>query len=201
MDFVHDRRRLAPRALAAIHLGSSMSSESRKRFLNVGGNSKNIGLPPQFDAFEHLMLDIDPQTSPDILCDARKLKTLDVGPFDAIYCAHNMEHYYRHDVREVLAGFLHVLRPGGFALHRRARPDGPDGPASLRSSWTSMTCSTPRRPGRSWWSTFSTATARRSNRAARISSRTRRASRRSRCRPRSCVPGFRSSTARANRCR
>jgi SAM-dependent methyltransferase len=87
-----------------------------KRVLNVGGHSKAIALPPAFAAFEHLMLDIDPATEPDVLCDARRLATLEIGQFDAIYCAHNLEHYYRHDVCTVLAGFLHVLRPGGFAL-------------------------------------------------------------------------------------
>lgn len=86
-----------------------------KKVLNVGGNSKAIPLPPQYFEFEHLLLDIDPKGSPDIVCDARKLTTLGAGQFDAVYCSHNLEHYYRHDVRRVLAGFLHVLKDGGFA--------------------------------------------------------------------------------------
>ncbi|MBR7746896.1 class I SAM-dependent methyltransferase [Undibacterium baiyunense] len=86
-----------------------------KRVLNVGGNSKAIPLPPQYAEFEHLLLDIDPRGSPDIVCDARKLSTLDAGQFDGVYCSHNLEHYYRHDVQKVLSGFLHVLKDGGFA--------------------------------------------------------------------------------------
>jgi len=86
-----------------------------KRVLNVGGNSKEIPLPPQYAEFEHLLLDIDPKGSPDIVCDARQLTTLESAQFDAIYCSHNLEHYYRHDVRAVLAGFMHVLKDGGFA--------------------------------------------------------------------------------------
>lgn len=86
-----------------------------KKVLNVGGNSKEISLPPQYEKFEHLLLDIDPKGSPDIVCDARKLTTLDAGQFDAVYCSHNLEHYYRHDVPAVLAGFRHVLKDGGFA--------------------------------------------------------------------------------------
>ena len=86
-----------------------------KRVLNVGGNNKGIALPAHFSGFEHLLLDIDPAVSPDVLCDARELATLAGGQFDAIYCSHNLEHYYRHDVPKVLAGFLHVLRDGGFA--------------------------------------------------------------------------------------
>ncbi len=88
---------------------------SLKKVLNVGGNSKAIPLPPQYVDFEHLLLDIDPKGKPDIVCDARQLATLEVGQFDAIYCSHNLEHYYRHDVQKVLAGFLHVLKDDGFA--------------------------------------------------------------------------------------
>lgn len=89
-----------------------------KKVLNVGGNSKAIPLPAQYADFEHLLLDIDPKGSPDIVCDARMLTTLEGSQFDAVYCSHNLEHYYRHDVPKVLAGFLHVLKDGGFAQIR-----------------------------------------------------------------------------------
>lgn len=89
-----------------------------KKVLNVGGNSKAIPLPPQYADFEHLLLDIDPRGSPDIVSDARELSNLEGNQFDAIYCSHNLEHYYRHDVPKVLAGFLHVLKDGGFAQIR-----------------------------------------------------------------------------------
>jgi len=87
---------------------------SQKKVLNVGGNNKSIALPSQYAGFEHLLLDIDPTGKPDICCDARKLTTLDAAQFDAIYCSHNLEHYYRHDVAAVLAGFRHVVKEGGF---------------------------------------------------------------------------------------
>lgn len=86
-----------------------------KKVLNVGGNDKSIALPAHYAGFEHLLLDIDKTVSPDILCDARELTVLEGGQFDAVYCSHNLEHYYRHDVPRVLAGFLHVLKDGGFA--------------------------------------------------------------------------------------
>lgn len=89
-----------------------------KKVLNVGGNTKEIPLPREYAGFEHLLLDIDPAVAPDILCDARELAALDAGQFDAVYCSHNLEHYYRHDVPRVLAGFLHVLKAGGFAQIR-----------------------------------------------------------------------------------
>lgn len=87
----------------------------RKKVLNVGGNSKAIPLPPQYAEFEHVLLDIDAKAAPDIVCDARQLATLGAGQFDAVYCSHNLEHYYHHDVPRVLAGFLHVLKDDGFA--------------------------------------------------------------------------------------
>ncbi|MFH1605656.1 MAG: methyltransferase domain-containing protein [Pseudomonadota bacterium] len=89
-----------------------------KRVLNVGGGGKSIGLPPHFCDWEQLLLDIDPRGGADLVCDARKLresKVVSAEAFDAVYCSHNLEHYYRHDVDKVLRGFLHVLKPAGFA--------------------------------------------------------------------------------------
>lgn len=84
-----------------------------KKVLNVGGNSKAIPLPPQYADFEHLLLDIDPKGQPDVLCDARELSNLPHNQFDMIYCSHNLEHYYSHDVKRVLKGFWDVLKNGG----------------------------------------------------------------------------------------
>lgn len=86
-----------------------------KKVLNVGGGSKDIPLPPQYAGYEHVLLDIDADGNPDIVCDARRLTTLEARQFDAIYCSHNLEHYYRHDVHRVLQGFLHLLKDDGFA--------------------------------------------------------------------------------------
>ncbi len=87
-----------------------------KRFLNVGGNRKDIPVPAYFDGWEHVLLDIDPTGSPDIVCDARELMTLEPAQFHAVYCSHNLEHYYHHEVPKVLQGFRHVLKPSGFAM-------------------------------------------------------------------------------------
>jgi SAM-dependent methyltransferase len=87
----------------------------KPRVLNVGGNSRAIALPAPYADFEQVLLDIDPAGQPDIVCDARRLDTLEPAAFDAVYCSHNLEHYHRHEVPRVLAGFLHVLKDGGFA--------------------------------------------------------------------------------------
>lgn len=86
-----------------------------KKVLNVGGNDKKIPIPVHYSGYEHVMLDIDPASNADIICDARLMnETLDGGTFDAIYCSHNLEHYYRHDLEKVLSGFKHVLKEDGF---------------------------------------------------------------------------------------
>jgi len=85
------------------------------KFLNVGGSSKTIPLPECFDGWQHDLLDIDPRGKPDILCDARELWRLPPRVYDAVYCAHNLEHYYRHDVYRVLKGISLVLKKSGFA--------------------------------------------------------------------------------------
>lgn len=83
--------------------------------LNVGGGSKQIAIPEYYSGWSHFLLDISPGPDVDVVLDARRLTTLNAGQFDAIYCSHNLEHYYRHDCAKVLAGFAHVLKPNGFA--------------------------------------------------------------------------------------
>jgi SAM-dependent methyltransferase len=89
-----------------------------KKVLNVGGNSKEIPLPPQYAGWEHVLLDIDPKGRPDVVCDARQLSTLPAATYDSVYCSHNLEHYHHHDAKRVLAGFAHVLKSDGFVFLR-----------------------------------------------------------------------------------
>jgi len=98
------------------HLDVSTPIFGMKRVLNVGGNSKKIPIPSQYDGWDHVLLDIDPTGNPDVVCDARDLETLPAGTYDSIYCSHNLEHYFKHDVRNVLAGFIHVLKEEGFVF-------------------------------------------------------------------------------------
>jgi len=100
---------------------------ARPAVLNVGGSSKKVGIPDHYAGWNHLVLDIDPRRGAEIVCDARALTTLAPGVFDAVYCSHNLEHYFRHDVPKVLAGFVHVLKDAGFAEIRV-----PDMPAVFR---------------------------------------------------------------------
>jgi hypothetical protein len=92
-----------------------MAEQYIRKVLNVGGNSKNIQIPSQYSGWQQVLLDIDPRGHPDIVCDARELMSTGKNEYDAIYCSHNLEHYYRNDVHKVLLGFLHVLKEDGLA--------------------------------------------------------------------------------------
>ena len=92
-----------------------MDGTGPKRVLNVGGNNKETALPPEYRGWTQILLDIDARGQPDIVCDAREMLRLPACEFDAVYCSHNLEHYYRHDASKVLRGFLHVLKGDGFA--------------------------------------------------------------------------------------
>ncbi len=85
------------------------------RVLNVGRGSNTIAIPAHYEGWEHVLLDVNPAQKADVACDARELATLPAALYDAVYCSHNLEHYWRHDLPRVLAGFVHVLHAGGFA--------------------------------------------------------------------------------------
>jgi ubiquinone/menaquinone biosynthesis C-methylase UbiE len=107
LRYLRDLRKPAARVQA--------TADVRPRVLNVGGGSKGIPIPPYYGNWRHDLLDIDPKGKPDVVCDARQLSTLAASQYDAVYCSHNLEHYYKHDGTKVLKGFLHVLKPDGFA--------------------------------------------------------------------------------------
>lgn len=81
--------------------------------LNVGGGGSRY-LPSHYDGWEQHLLDIDPKVRPDIVADARDMSTVLPG-YDAVYCAHCVEHFYWHEVGGVLANFRNVLKDGGKA--------------------------------------------------------------------------------------
>ena len=87
----------------------------QRRLLNVGGQSRSIQLPDAYGLFEHVLLDLDPGVGADIVLDIRELNTLESQQFDVVYCSHNLQHVRQHEVPVVLAGFRHVLKPGGLA--------------------------------------------------------------------------------------
>lgn len=86
-----------------------------KRVLNVGGATKQIPLPVDYNGWEHLLLDIKPGLDVDYVVDAREMdQVIEEKSFDAVYCSHNIEHYEVHDVGLVLRQAYRVLKTEGF---------------------------------------------------------------------------------------
>lgn len=71
-------------------------------------------LPAEFADYDEVRLDIDPGVQPDIVAPLTDMG--DIGPFDAIYTSHCLEHLYPHDVGTALNEFRRVLKPGGKAF-------------------------------------------------------------------------------------
>lgn len=88
-----------------------------KTILNVGGGSRN--LPEKYNGWKQILVDIDPNVNPDVCCDALELqKYISIESIDAVYCSHAIEHFYKHDIPKLLAGFHYVLKNDGFVeLH------------------------------------------------------------------------------------
>lgn len=85
------------------------------RVLHAGCGGQN--LPPWFPfKGEEVRLDADEnvEPKPDIVATIQQLG--DIGPFDAIYCCHTLEHVHWYDAMQALREFYRVLAPGGTAL-------------------------------------------------------------------------------------
>lgn len=83
-----------------------------KTVLHVGCG--NQPLHEFLDGYQEVRLDISPMFNPDIVADMTDLG--DIGPFDAIYGSHVLEHLYPHDVKKAMSEFRRVLRTGGIVV-------------------------------------------------------------------------------------
>jgi SAM-dependent methyltransferase len=84
-------------------------------FLNAGcGPSAIMRLPPLFDSWRQIRVDVDPAVAPDVIADITDLSAIESGSVDAIWSAHCLEHLYIHQVDPALAEFHRVLKEDGF---------------------------------------------------------------------------------------
>lgn len=66
------------------------------------------------EGYEEVRLDIDPSVNPDIVASLTDMG--DIGPFDAVYGSHVLEHFAPHEVKQVMSECLRVLKTGGIAV-------------------------------------------------------------------------------------
>ncbi len=79
------------------------------KILNIGCGYAKVTLPD----VQEIRLDADPGVDPDIVLDIRKLKDLPKNSYDGVWCSHVLEHFYEHELPDVLAGIRHVLKKKG----------------------------------------------------------------------------------------
>jgi SAM-dependent methyltransferase len=83
--------------------------------INVGcGTREASALPPYFDSWRQLRVDVDPAVDPDVVADITDLSQIPDASADAVWAAHCIEHLYEHQVGLALAEFRRVLREDGF---------------------------------------------------------------------------------------
>lgn len=84
--------------------------------VNVGsGPLEKCALPPLFEHWQVVRVDIDADTRPDVVASATNLSALQTATADALWCAHCIEHLYAHEVPDALREFGRVLKQSGFA--------------------------------------------------------------------------------------
>lgn len=90
-----------------------------RTLLHVGCGSSNIHhLPSYFQDgnWDELRYDINEAVAPDIIGTLQDMSLIEDGSIDAIFSSHNIEHVCSFEVPGVLAEFLRVLKPDGFAI-------------------------------------------------------------------------------------
>jgi SAM-dependent methyltransferase len=88
----------------------------RPLLINAGcGARGGASLPPLFDDWRQLRVDVDPATEPDILTSVTDLSAIGSACADAVWSAHCIEHLFAHEVPSAIAEFRRVLRQDGFA--------------------------------------------------------------------------------------
>jgi SAM-dependent methyltransferase len=91
----------------------------RRTVLHVGcGDAPLPAAEFPRDQWQEIRLDIDPNMPADYHCSITTMHPVGSATVDAIYCSHNLEHLFSHEVPAALAEFHRVLKPGGFARIR-----------------------------------------------------------------------------------
>ena len=72
-------------------------------------------LPPYFEGWRELRVDVDATVEPDLVADLTDLSAIADESADAVWASHCVEHLFDHQVKIALTEFRRVLRDEGFA--------------------------------------------------------------------------------------
>ena len=97
-------------------MSQSCGEPSERVVLNAGcGMRDHSTIPPFFDSWRQLRVDIDSANDPDVVASIADLSAIPDGTIEAIWSSHCMEHLFVHEVPAALAEFRRVLTDTGFA--------------------------------------------------------------------------------------
>ena len=78
----------------------------RPVLINAGSGARGGGwLPPLFDGWEHVRVDVDPAVRPDLVANVTDLYSIPTGCADAVWSAHCIEHLFAHEVLTAIGEF------------------------------------------------------------------------------------------------
>lgn len=84
--------------------------------LNAGcGSPGHTALPPFFDEWQQVRVDVNVANKPDIVTSIGDLSMIEDGTVQAVWSSHCIEHLFAHEVPVALAEFRRVLSETGFA--------------------------------------------------------------------------------------
>ncbi len=84
-----------------------------KYLLHAGCGPRGTKVPREFAAYKEIRLDVDPTVEPDFIGSIVAMPMILSEQYDAIFCAHCLEHLYAHEVPMALAEFYRILVPDG----------------------------------------------------------------------------------------
>lgn len=93
----------------------------QKSLINLGSGSRSAfryletGQSPE--GWREIRIDLDPDSNPDIVASLTDLRAhVEDNSADVVFSSHAIEHVADHEVEDVFAEIIRVLKPGGFLI-------------------------------------------------------------------------------------